>query len=122
MIPAFILPFSVHILVASSSSSRCSFPRRKPTRGLSAKLRVRHEGDDALSNVRSGRFKATPTVEMKKKEEGEEEATESPLRNLTFCSRAACNGVIETAQGTCACGVRCCNLPYFSNPFWRTLL
>ena len=84
----------------ASSSSRCSFPRRKPTRGLSAKLRVRHEGDDALSNVRSGRFKVTPTVEMKKKEE--EEATESPLRNLTFCCSRARNGVIETAQGTCA--------------------
>ena len=48
---AFILPSSVRILAAT---------------GLSAKLRERHEGDDALSNVRSGLFKVTPTVEMKK--------------------------------------------------------
>ena len=48
---------TLHILVVSPAAT-----------GSSAKLRERHEGDDAVtvSNVRSGLFKVTPTVEMKK--------------------------------------------------------
>ena len=54
---AFILLVSVHILAVTPPAA---------VTGLSAKLRERHEGDDALSNVRSGLFKVTSTVEMKK--------------------------------------------------------
>ena len=39
-----------------------AFLRFTPLLGLECKIK----GDDALSNVRSGLFKVTPTVEMKK--------------------------------------------------------
>ena len=68
---------TLHILVVSPAAT-----------GSSAKLRERHEGDDAVtvSNVRSGLFKLGYPDRGNEKGEGEE-ATESPLRNLTFCWR-----------------------------------